>query len=203
MAKAARRWLSAAKESWSARDIPYSAATFSAVTPMWQWSNGSVTAPTMASTATASCIRRPQRRSGSQYWPRLIDSAPPATAASASPSMMAWAAEMMACSPLPHSRFTVSPGVLAGRPPLMAATRPRYMSLASVWITLPKTALAHVRGFHFGPGDRVAHDCGGEVAGRHGREAAAKFADSGPHAGQDHYFWSLIHDCSLTCPVRR
>src|SRR5580704_10229039 len=94
----------------------------------------------MASTATASCIRRPQRKSGSQYWPRLIDSAPPATAASVSPSMMACAAEMMACSPLPHSRFTVSPAVLGGRPPLMAATRPRYMSLASVWITLPKTA---------------------------------------------------------------
>src|SRR6202161_1361446 len=108
---------------------------------MWQWSNGSVSAPTIASTATASCIRLPQRRSGSQYGARLIDSAPPATAVSVSPSMMAWAAEMMACSPLPQSRLTVSPGVLAGSPPLMAATRPRYMSLASVWITLPKTAL--------------------------------------------------------------
>src|SRR6202046_1421996 len=95
----------------------------------------------MASTATASCIRRPQRKAESQYWPRLIDSAPPPPAASVSPSMMACAAEMMACSPLPHSRFTVSPAVLGGRPPLMAATRPRYMSLASVWITLPKTAL--------------------------------------------------------------
>src|ERR1039457_4345769 len=107
---------------------------------MWQGWNGSVSAPTMASTATASCMRLPERMSGSQYWARLMDSAPPATAVSASPSMMACAAEMMACSPLPHSRFTVSPGVPAGRPPLMAATRPRYMSLASVWITWPNTA---------------------------------------------------------------
>ena len=29
-------------------------------------------------------------------------------------------------------------GVSTGRPPLTAATRLRYMSLASVWITLPK-----------------------------------------------------------------
>ena len=45
----------------------------------------------------------------------------------------------MACSPLPHSRFTVSAGVPTSRPPLMAATRDRYMSLFSVWSTLPKT----------------------------------------------------------------
>ncbi len=139
VARAARRWLSAASASWSARDTPNSAATFSAVTPMWHWSNGSVRAPTMASTTTASCIRFPQRMSGSQYWPRLIDSAPPATATSASPSSSAWAAETMAWSPLPHSRFTVSAGVPTGSPPLTAATRARYMSRGSVWITLPNT----------------------------------------------------------------
>src|SRR5262249_18794043 len=80
-AAAARRWLSPASASWSAREIPKSAATFSAVTPMWQSSKGSVSAPTMASTVTPSRIRWPHRSPGSQYWPRLIDSAPPATAA--------------------------------------------------------------------------------------------------------------------------
>ena len=45
----------------------------------------------------------------------------------------------MACIPLPHSRFTVSAGVLMSRPPLMAATRDRYMSLFSVWMQLPNT----------------------------------------------------------------
>jgi hypothetical protein len=77
---------------------------------------------------------------GSQYGARLIDSAPPATATSASPRMMACDAETMACSPLPHSRFTVKAGTVTGRPPFTAATRLRYMSLVSVWITLPKTA---------------------------------------------------------------
>ena len=115
-------------------------ATFSAVTPMWQPSNGSDSAPVMESMTVPSPIRWPQRMPGSQYWARLITSAPPATAASQSPSMIACAADTMACSPLPHSRFTVSAGVSTGRPPLTAATRDRYMSLFSVWSTLPNTA---------------------------------------------------------------
>ncbi len=139
-AAAARRWLSAASASCSSRVTPYSSATFSAVTPMWHESNGSVSPPTMASTAVVSPIRWPHRMEGSQYGARLIDSAPPATATSQSPSLMAWAADTMACSPLPHSRLTVRAGVCTGSPPLTAATRDRYMSRASVWITLPKTA---------------------------------------------------------------
>src|SRR6266851_4111696 len=107
---------------------------------MWQPSNGSVSAPTMASTTTPSLIRWPHRMAGSQYCPRLIDSAPPATATSQSPSLIAWAADTIACSPLPHSRLTVKAGVCTGRPPLTAATRLRYMSRGSVWITWPKTA---------------------------------------------------------------
>ena len=93
----------------------------------------------MASTTTPSCIRWPQRMAGSQYWPRLIDSAPPATAAPQSPSAMAWAADTIACSPVPHSRFSVKAGVSTGSPPFTDTTRPRYMSRTSVWITLPNT----------------------------------------------------------------
>src|SRR5689334_4087147 len=139
VAAAARWWLSAARASWSSRETPKSVATFSAVTPMWQSSNGSVSAPTMASITTPSCIRWPQRRPGTQYWPRLIDSAPPATAASQSPSLIAWAADTIACSPVPHSRFSVNAGVSTGSPPFTDTTRPRYMSRVSVWITLPNT----------------------------------------------------------------
>ena len=57
------------------------------------------------------------------YGLRLMLSAPPATAASASPSMIVCAAVTMACRPLPHSRFTVTAGASCGSPPLMAATR--------------------------------------------------------------------------------
>src|SRR5262245_23803498 len=54
--------------------------------------------------------------------------------------MIDCAADTMACRPLPHSRFRVSAGVPCSRPPFTAATRARYMSLISVWITLPNTA---------------------------------------------------------------
>ena len=94
----------------------------------------------MASTTVPLPIRWPQRKPGTQYWPRLIDSAPPATATSQSPSLIAWAADTIACRPLPHSRLTVKAGVSTGRPPLTVATRLRYMSRTSVWITLPNTA---------------------------------------------------------------
>ena len=77
------------------------------------------------STSAVSFMRAPQRREGARYGLRLMLSAPPATAVSASPSMMVCAAVTTACSPLPHSRFTVTAGVACGRPPLMAATRAR------------------------------------------------------------------------------
>ena len=89
VAAAARRWLSAASTSWSSRDTWKSVATFSAVTPMWQPSHGSLSAAVMGSSVTPSPIRWPQRVVGSQYGARLIDSAPPATATSQSPSMIA------------------------------------------------------------------------------------------------------------------
>ena len=52
-------------------------------------------------------------------------SAPPATAKSASPALIMLAAVTIACSPLPHRRFSVSAGVSCGSPPLTPATRAR------------------------------------------------------------------------------
>src|SRR5437667_11153238 len=66
-------------------------------------------------------------------------SAPPATAASTSPSRMYCEALTIACMPLPQRRLSVSAPDSAGSPPLSAATRDRYMSFGSVWITLPNT----------------------------------------------------------------
>src|SRR5271165_1945064 len=69
-----------------------------------------------------------------------MDSAPPATARSQSPRVIAWAADTIACRPLPHSRLRVNAGVPTGKPPVTAATLARYMSRTSVWMTLPNTA---------------------------------------------------------------
>src|SRR5579859_3934372 len=66
-------------------------------------------------------------------------SAPPPMATSQSPSRIDCAAEMIACTPEPHRRLTVSAGVSTGMPALIMATREIYMSLGSVWITWPNT----------------------------------------------------------------
>ena len=66
-------------------------------------------------------------------------SAPPPMATAASPSKMLWLALMMACRPEPHRRLTLKAGVPSAQPPLMAATRDKYMSLGSVLTTWPNT----------------------------------------------------------------
>ena len=135
----ARLWLSTASLSWSSRLIFHLAATFSAVMPMCVPSNGSVSAPTIMSTILLSPMRAPQRAARLAYGPRLMFSAPPPMATSQSPSRMACAAETMACRPEPHSRLTFIATVSLGQPPLMVATRDRYMSLGSVLTTWPNT----------------------------------------------------------------
>ena len=119
--------------------MPHLAATFSAVTPMCTVSNGSVSAPTIMSNILVSPIRAPQRCVSDAYAARLMLSAPPATAASVSPSRMYCDAETIACMPLPHRRFSVSAPVSCGRPPFTQARREMYMSFGSVWMTLPNT----------------------------------------------------------------
>jgi hypothetical protein len=91
------------------------------------------------STIRVSPIRAPQRASGIQYGPRLIDSAPPASATDTSPDWIPCAAETIACTPVPHSRLTVKAGVSLGMPAFTPTTRAMYMSSGAVWITLPKT----------------------------------------------------------------
>ena len=66
-------------------------------------------------------------------------SAPPPIAASVSPSRMYCDVDVIACIPLPQSRFTVNAPDVFGRPAFSAATREMYMSFGSVWITLPIT----------------------------------------------------------------
>jgi hypothetical protein len=68
-----------------------------------------------------------------------MDSAPPATATSASPVAIDWAAETIACTPVPQRRLTVKAGTSWGIPAFIATTRAMYMSSGAEWITLPKT----------------------------------------------------------------
>ena len=139
IARDARRCDSSASASWSPRVIWWLSARFSAVSPMWMLSNGSCSAASIMSTIAASPMRAPQRTPCARYGARLMLSAPPPTAMSVSPSMMVCAADTIACRPEPHSRFSVNAGVSFATPAFIAATRARYMSFGSVWITLPNT----------------------------------------------------------------
>ena len=161
---------------------------------MWTVSNGSVSAPTIMSIILESPIRAPQRCVSDAYAARLMLSAPPATAASVSPSRMYCDAETIACMPLPHRRFTVNAPVSCGRPPFTQARREMYMSFGSVWITLPITHWPTSFGSIFARLDRFLDDARGEVARRDVLEAAAVIADGGAHSTQDDDFALLTHD---------
>ena len=64
-------------------------------------------------------------------------SEPPARPNPASPSLSDCMTETMACKPDPHSLLTFMAGVLSGMPALIEATRERYMSRGSVFMTCP------------------------------------------------------------------
>ena len=92
--------------------------------PMWQFSNAHHR-PSLIIESTSSPLpmRRPSRTRGSRYGQLLIDSMPPATATSMSPTRMAWSASITAFSPEPHTLLIVSAATWSGSPPLSAACR--------------------------------------------------------------------------------
>ena len=145
-------------------------------------------------------MRAPQRCVDDPYSARLMLSAPPPIVQSASPSRMYCAADTIACSPLPHRRLTVIAPVSCGRPPFTAHTREMYMSLGSVWITLPITTWLDVGRVHLRSRDGLAYDFGAEIARGEVLEASAVIADGGANARQDDDF-SLAHGISSKLSV--
>ncbi len=106
---------------------------------MWPVPKGHSSAPIIMSTMRASPIFWPKRATCMACGLRDIDSAPPASANSASPMASACRHETIACAPEPQSRLTFIAGVVSGMPASIAAQRLRYMSRGSVLMTWPKT----------------------------------------------------------------
>ncbi len=73
------------------------------------------------------------------YGARLMLSTPPAMYISPSPQLMARAASTTACRPLAQSRFTVTPGVVGGRPASSAAKRAMLRLSSPACVTQPIT----------------------------------------------------------------
>ena len=91
-----------------------------------------------------------------------------------------------------------APASPCGRPPLIAATRERYMSFGSVWMTLPKTTWPTSSGLHLRAAHRFAHHARRQFGRRDVLQAAAVIADRGAHTAHHHYFTSVVH-----VPLRR
>src|SRR3954468_12664345 len=91
---------------------------------MWHCSNAHHR-PSLIIESTTSPLpmRRPSRTRGRRYGQLLIDSMPPATATSMSPTRMPWSASMTAFNPDPQTLLIVSAATRSGSPPWSAAWR--------------------------------------------------------------------------------
>ncbi len=67
-----------------------------------------------------------------------MDSTPPAMAKSISPARMARAAAPTASMPEAHSRLSVTPGTVSGRPASNSAMRPTLRLSSPAWLAQPK-----------------------------------------------------------------
>jgi len=98
--------------------------------------------------------------------------------------------------PEPQRRLTVRHGVPTGRPASTAATRDRYMSLASPWITLPITTWPTLAGSTFARATAsLMATAPRRVAARSQR--AAVIADRRARS-RNHHYLAVAH-CSLPC----
>ena len=122
-------WLASANASCRSRLTTQRSTTFSAVSPIeyrlyFAASFGLMNRqPSVVSWSS----RLPRSQAASAfamtYGARVIDSTPPPMKTSPSSTAMAWAAELIAWSPDPQRRFTVSPPTSTGRPASRSAIR--------------------------------------------------------------------------------
>ncbi len=111
--------------STSLRVSLYRSARCSAVSAIERPHCGSLRASHSRSSSGAGPSRRPQRAPRTTCGAWLIDSAPPASTAPASPSRISCAACAIASNPEPHSRLTVTAGTSMGSPALSPTWRAR------------------------------------------------------------------------------
>ena len=111
------------------------------------------------------------------YGARVIDSTPPPMNTSPSPTAIAWAAVLTACSPEPHSRLTVSPPTSTGKPASSSAIRATLRLSSPAWLAQPRMTSSTSAGVDAGPVHDRAQDERGEVVRPDARERAAVTPD--------------------------
>ena len=172
--------------------------------PCGSSSNGSVRLPTVgvdqrrrrpcgrpsarpaSSRARGSSIRRrrPARRRRRRAW-------------------IAWAAETIACTPVPHRRLTVKAGASLGTPALMPTTRAMYMSSGAVWMTLPNTTWSTCSGSSRARSIAARAAVAPSSVVRDVSQALAEPSDCRPRRRGDHDVSHVGASSGCLWPVRR
>ena len=116
---------------------------------------------------------------GSTQGARLIDSTPPATTTSASPTAIARAAWMTASRPEPQSRLTVTPGTRDGQPGQQRGHAPDVAVLLAGAVGVAEVDVVDPGGVQLGrAGQQEFTDgVGGQVVGAHRGQGAVVIAD--------------------------
>ena len=135
-----------AKASWSSRETPHFSATFSPVWPMpnrWSTSRpftGLTKSASRAWSPTSPMSPRGKPRSGLSITngERLVDSTPPPSARSPSPTMIERAAWFTASRPEAQRRLTVTPGTSFGTPARSSAMRATLRLSSPAALVQPK-----------------------------------------------------------------
>ena len=112
---------------------------------------------------------------------------------------MVCAADTIACRPDPHSRFSVSAGLLRHAGVHRGDAREVHVL---------RLGMDHVAEHHLpdlvagdaGARQCLAHHLSAEIGGRHVLQAAAEIADRGAHAGNHYHFALRVHFSSPALP---
>jgi hypothetical protein len=131
-----------AKASWSARAIPNSAATLSAVSgiesmPYCAFISLFTKRQPMVVSYTALLREKALSALGMTNGARLMLSTPPAIISAVSPDLIARAAVPTASMPEPHRRLIVVPGTATGSPASSAAMRATLRLSSPAWLAQP------------------------------------------------------------------
>ena len=117
-------------------------------------------------------------------------SMPPARITSACPSIMAWAAYMMAFEPEAHTLFTVVHSTVSGKPAFLGRLPGR--GLAQVGRNhVAHNHLLHFRGRHAGLVQSAFQRNGAQLGSRQRRQGPAKRANRRANGGNDDNFFGL------------
>ena len=189
MAFAARSCERRANASWCSREMPYSAATESAVSgiesvPYNFRMAGLTNRQPMVVSWISACRAHGTAALRMTNGARVMLSTPPATTRSASPERTILAAMATASRPEPQSRLTVPPGTSTGRPASSVAIRATLRLSSPAWLAQPSRTSSIAPQSTDGSARLSARTtCAARSSGRTGAERAAVAAERGAHPG--------------------